>query len=292
MATPSAAARAGPEPGLALVLAFFLALRAGAGFAEPGAEGLEAAEKALDQALSTQAEAVDEAVASQARVDELRAGTAALLAEFRNLSKELESLERYHAQVERMIDAQQRAIAEAEARLAAAAVTERELIPLMARMVESLQRFVRLDLPFQRAERQARARHLAAVIDDPELRLAEKYRRILAAYREEMDYGRSLAAYREPLPAALPGLDEQPVAVGPGGRGTEPIVDLLRIGRVALFYRSLDGRRLGVWDPEQREWVALPPRWGSALTKALRVARRQAAPDLLTLPLPSPELRP
>lgn len=266
-----------------------LALMACPAFAAPDAaqapETLKAASAALDQAVATQADSVEEAAASQARVDESREQTRELLATFRNRSRELESLTRYNDHVERMLASQEQRIADTEDDLAAAALTERELIPLLERMVESLRRFVVLDLPFERAEREAQLEALAAVIDDPEVTSAEKLRRILAAYRRELDYGRNLAAYRIPLPASssagkLPSTADAPT------------VDLLRVGRVALFYQSLDGRRLGIWDPAQGEWKALPARWRQPLAKALRVARKQSAPDILTLPFPAAGVRP
>jgi hypothetical protein len=313
-----------------------LALTTGPAFAASDPGALEAASKALDQAVATQTTSVEEAAASQARVDETREHTQELLAMFRNRSRELESLTRYNDHVERMLGAQDQRIADTEQDLAVAALTERELIPLLERMVESLRRFVALDLPFERAEREAQLEALAAVIDDPAVASAEKFRRILAAYRRELDYGRNLAAYRAPLPAAPQrppqpperapnqaptaeadrapdGAPSEPSAQPSGEppappqaeRPTEqpveqqaariddaPTVDLLRVGRVALFYRSLDGRQLGIWDTSQGGWETLPARWRQPLAKALRVARKQSAPDILTLPLPAAGIRP
>ncbi|WP_296901163.1 DUF3450 domain-containing protein [Thiohalocapsa sp.] len=274
---------------LCSALPLALALMAGPAFAAPDAvetsETLKAGSEALDQALATQADSVEEAAASQARVDETREQTRELLAMFRNRSRELESLTRYNDHVERMLAAQDQRIADTEEDLAVAALTERELIPLLERMVESLRRFVALDLPFERAEREAQLEALAAVIDDPAVTSAEKLRRILAAYRRELDYGRNLAAYRVPLPASSS-------AGKPLSAADAPTVDLLRVGRVALFYRSLDGRQLGIWDTSTGDWETLPARWRQPLAKALRVARKQSAPDILTLPLPAAGTRP
>jgi len=61
------------------------------------------------------------------------------------------------------------------------------------------------------------------------------------------------------------------------------------VGRLALFFRTLDGRRVGRWDPEARRWAALDDRYVEPLARAFAVARKQAAPDLLTLPLPTPK---
>ncbi len=309
-----------------------LPLAVGAAFAHPTFADRSTSEASLEQALAENAGAVDDAIASQARVDQTRAETERLLTEFRNRSREFEGLKRYNDHVERMLTIQEQRIADTQEALTAAALTERELIPLLERMVESLRRFVALDLPFERAERTAELEALAAVIDDPAVTTAEKFRRILAAYRRELDYGRDLAAYRAPLPSVphpspqqqgqapnqasrgeadtTPGgapdqpsgeppvppqavrSAERPAEQGAARIDDAPTVDLLRVGRVALFYRSLDGRHLGAWDPAQGDWRPLPARWRQPLAKALRVARKQSAPGILTLPLPAAGVRP
>ena len=63
----------------------------------------------------------------------------------------------------------------------------------------------------------------------------------MEAYQVETDYGRTIEAYRGPLTL----------------EGTTRTVDFLRVGRVALFYRALDGSLVGHWDREQRAWKQL-----------------------------------
>jgi hypothetical protein len=100
---------------------------------------------------------------------------------------------------------------------------------------------------------------------------SEKFRRIMEAYQIENEYGRTIEAYRASLVA--------------GGR--ESTVDFLRFGRIALLYQTLDGLEAGVWDQTNGRWEPLNSGYRSAIRAGLKIARKQAAPDLIRLPLPA-----
>ena len=103
---------------------------------------------------------------------------------------------------------------------------------------------------------------------------SEKARRILEAYQIENEYGRTIEAYKATL-----AIDS----------GPERTLELLRIGRVALIYRTLDGTEAGYWDRDDKGWKKLPERFRTSVRKGFRIARRQAAPDLIRLPVPAPK---
>lgn len=187
--------------------------------------------------------------------------------------RELERLRNYNLHLERMLVGQEASITRLEHQIESLAVTRLEILPLMARMVDSLARFVALDLPFRLDERRERVAELAALIDSPQVSSAEKFRRILETYRMEMDEGRRIDAYRGRLEL----------------EGRERTVDFLRLGRVLLLYRTLDGKEAGIWDQDGRRWTGLADRDRAGLEEAFRVARKQTAPNLLRLPIPAPE---
>ena len=66
-------------------------------------------------------------------------------------------------------------------------------------------------------------------------------------------------------------------------------VDFLRVGRVLLAYQTQDRARTGFWNKQSRQWEPLPDSYRNAVTQGLRIARKQAAPDLLRLPVPAAE---
>jgi hypothetical protein len=92
----------------------------------------------------------------------------------------------------------------------------------------------------------------------------------MEAYQIENEYGRTIESYRGAVELA----------------GRETTVDFLRFGRIALVYQSLDQADAGVWNQETRSWDRLDSSYRSAIRQGLRIARKQAAPDLIRLPLP------
>jgi hypothetical protein len=113
---------------------------------------------------------------------------------------------------------------------------------------------------------------LRSMMERADVTTPEKFRQIMEAYQIENEFGRTIEAYRASL------------TIG----DKETTVDFLRFGRIALVYQSLDESLSGRWDQESRSWVALDSSYRSALRQGLRIARKQAAPDLINLPLPAP----
>jgi len=104
---------------------------------------------------------------------------------------------------------------------------------------------------------------------------AEKLRRILEAYQIELAYNRQLNHYQEQL--EIDGIQRR--------------LELLSIGKLALFARSPDHQDNWRWEPAARQWRPLPDDYLQALDKAFAIAAKQQPPTLLTLPLPLPALQ-
>lgn len=235
-----------------------------------GAQGLAAP---LEAAVDAQVKTDQAAAKSQRRVDALSDETAELLAEYRQVTASLDGFHAYNHQLERLIHSQKEEFASLQRQLTDIEVTQREIVPLMLRMVSVLEQFVALDTPFLPVERQTRIEQLKALMDRSDVSLSEKYRRIMEAYQVEAEYGRTIEAYQGTLKA----------------EGKPRTVDFLRIGRVGLFFQTLDGKATGRWDVHERRWVALPDDYQATVAKGLRIARQQAPPDLLLLPVQAPE---
>lgn len=228
--------------------------------------GQGATEQALDQSQALMREARD----SQQRIEQLDDATRQALERYRQAIEQREQLVEYNARLADMVSAQSEELEALEAQLASIEDTQRELLPLMQRMYESLQQFVALDLPFLPEERAERLAHLDELLKSANVSVAEKYRRLVEAYQIESDYGRTLEAWRGTL-----------------GEGDQVrVVNFLRLGRVMLFYQSLDGREQGYWDATQDAWTPLPDGYRRTLEEGLSIARQQQTPVMLRLPLP------
>jgi hypothetical protein len=208
---------------------------------------------------------------SQQRIDSLGEQTRAMLEEYHALSRELDSLTVYNNQLQRLVQSQDEEKALMQRQMDDIELTQREIVPLMLRMIDSLERFVNNDIPFLHLERLQRVNLLRDLMDRSDVAVAEKYRRVLEAYQIELDYSRTLEAYREELD-----ID-----------GRDLTVDLLRLGRIGLYYQTLDGHAAAYWNQSTQTWIPLNTGGRLAVRRALRVAGQQAAPELLELPIPT-----
>lgn len=236
-----------------------LALMTGAAWAQRDAIG---------QAIDTTQQTQQASSQSQQRVDRLDDQTRQLLERYRAALWQSQQLKVYSAQVEELTKAQQAERESLQRQIAEMERVERELLPLMLRMIDSLGSFVELDLPFLIDERKARVADLRRMMADPATGTAEKMRRILEAYRIEADYGRGLGAER----------------VEVDGR----VMDQLRIGRTALFALALDADRGVRWDAASAGWQPLERRYLPTVREGLKIARETASANLLVLPMPVP----
>jgi hypothetical protein len=209
---------------------------------------------------------------TQQRIDDINDHTRAMIEEYHRLSREHEALTVYNDQLERIVDSQEAEKTSLRTQFQDIELTQREIMPLMLRMVDRLEAFLSTDTPFLVSERRQRVALLRELLDRADVTVAEKYRRVLEAYQVELDYGRTIEAYRDELDVD----------------GIRRTVDVLRVGRVGLYYQSLDGRYSGHWDRATESWVPLDGSDRLAIRKGLRVARQEIAPELLRLQIPAP----
>lgn len=237
-----------------------------------GAAGGPAVASQLDTILSTANEVHDQARRSQVRIDQLSDEARRLLQDYRTVLKEIEGLRVYNRQLDRQIAAQEREKTELNESIETVTLIERQIMPLMVRMVDGLEQFVSLDVPFLLDEREARVERVRDLLDRADIEVAEQFGQILNAYQIENEYGRTMEAYTDEIE-----LD-----------GRTLVVDFLRMGRVALMYQTADGARSGVWNQQERRWQELPGAYTTPIRNGIRMARQQMAVDLISLPIPGP----
>jgi hypothetical protein len=223
----------------------------------------------LQVALDERTKANEAAKASQKRVDEISDETEAMLVDYRATLKQIDSLNIYNGQMRELISAQEEELASLQEQVDRVELVARAVTPLMAKMIASLQTFVELDVPFLMEERGRRMQDLRELMSRSDVTNSEKYRRLMEAYQIENEYGRTIEAYRATI----------------DNTGSERTVDFLRIGRIALVYLTLDGQEAGAWNQQERKWQVLDSGAINGIRQGLRVARKQAAPELIRVPI-------
>lgn len=228
----------------------------------------------VSQPVQTARQTVQDTEQSQGRIDQLDSQAQALLSDYRANLKQLEQLNRYNASQNRQVAAQQRELESLKKDIDNISSLQRAVQPLMEDMLEALDRLVEADLPFLVDERRDRVVRLRRIMDDPERSAAQRYRLIVEAYQIENEYGRTIEAYRGDVEV--------------DGRPFEN-VEFLRVGRLALMFRTDDDAVLKRYDMEARQWVDLASSFLPQVKKGLRIAKEQIPPDLMVVPVTAPQ---
>ena len=231
------------------------------------------AQATVDQVTQEGEKRADAGAAEQRRIEQIANQTDDLLTEYNSVAKVVDGLVTYNTLLRRQIANQEAEMTALSESIDNVALIERQIIPMMTRMLDALEQFIQLDTPFLLAERTERLERLRGMMERSDVSSAEKFRRVIEAYQIENDYGRTIEAYKGTVPI----------------NGNPQEVDFLRIGRVSLAYQSVGGQHTGAWDAETGDWVELDPALFKAqVAHGLRVARKQVAPDLLVIPVAAP----
>lgn len=223
----------------------------------------------LDTVVQAGEQVNDAARQSQERIDNTVNQTNSLASEYSAVMKEVDGLEVYNALLARQVRNQEQTMAQLDASMDEVNVIERQVTPLMLRMIDGLEQFVSLDIPFLEEERAERLGNLRTIMERSDVSVAEKFRKVLEAYQIESEYGRTIESYKG--------------TVSSGGGETE--VEFLRVGRLGLFYQTSDGTTTGRWDNAGRQWEDLGDTYRNQVKAGLNIANKKVAPDLFIVPM-------
>ena len=206
---------------------------------------------------------------SQSKIDSIYEQTQDLLAEYRNTVDEAEVLRGYNDHVQRMVDDQKANIASLQRQIDGIDKIKQGVVPLMYKMIDTLDKFIELDVPMNVVNRKERIMGLRDVMNDSNVTTSEQFRLVLEAYEIEANYGTIFDAYQGELD-----LGDRVITA-----------DFVHLGRVALIAQSLDMRHAWVWNNGTRSWDELGDEYLKSITDTIRMARKQLPLDLTKLPV-------
>lgn len=213
-----------------------------------------------------------EGAASQVRIDKIADATDKIISKYHQQRKAVETLKAFNERMRRTLTAQEVAMVKLNKSIEEASLIERQIVPLMMRMISGLDQFVEADLPFKIKERRARIERIRGYLTNANISAAERFRQVLDAYTTENKYGTSIDVYTDVLNL-------------PGGELT---VRVLQVGRTGLYYQTLDGAVSGHWDTASRSWKDLDPSHNEGIAKAIRISQGKESPGLMRLPIGAP----
>ena len=226
----------------------------------------------VDQVLQADQRRLTLAQQSQERINNIVEGTRSLEDQYRAINKEIDGLRVYNRLMAAQTDGQTAVLEDISLSMDQVDVINRQIFPLMTRMIDGLEQSVELDVPFLMQERADRIANLKDIMTRSDVSVAEKFRKVMEAYQIENDYGNSSETYEQTLT-----LED----------GQTRSYNILRIGRVGLYFQSDDAKITGRWDNEARQWV-LDDSARNEIRKGRRMAKQLIAPEIIVIPVAAP----
>ncbi len=228
-----------------------------------------AAADALTDLQKAEAQIFKQSAKSQAKINNIYEQTQELLADYRNTVDEADVLRGYNDHVQRMVDDQQANLVSLQEQIDGIDEFKQGVVPLMYKMIDSLDKFIELDVPMNIESRKDRVAKLREVMNDSNVTTSEQFRLVLEAYEIEASYGTIFDAYQAEIDL--------------GGRSLT--ADFVHVGRVAFVAQSLDAKNSWLWNNETRAWEELGDEYIKPITDTIRMARKQLPKDLTKLPV-------
>ena len=226
----------------------------------------------VDQVLQADQRRLNLAQQSQERINNIVQGTRSLEDQYRAINKEIDGLKVYNRLMRAQVEGQTATLEDIALSMDRVDVINRQIFPLMERMIDGLEQSIALDIPFLMDERTERMANLKDIMQRSDVTVAEKFRKVMEAYQIENDYGTSVDFYTESLT-----ID-----------GATRSFNMLRVGRIGLYFQSDDTQITGRWNNETREWE-IDNSARNEVRKGLRMARQLIAPELIIVPVAGPE---
>lgn len=228
----------------------------------------------VDQVLEADLRRLQLAQESQDRINQVVEGTRSLADDYRAINKEIDGLKVYNRLMTAQTNGQQATLDDIALSLDQVDNINRQIFPLMERMIDGLEQSIALDIPFLMEERRGRINELEAIMERSDVSVAEKFRKVMEAYQIEMDYGTSSEWYREEL-----NVD-----------GAVREYNMFRVGRIGLYFQSDDANITGWYNADSGSYELLGNEHRNEVRKGIRIARQLIAPELMLLPLPAADV--
>lgn len=213
------------------------------------------------------------AAKSQEKINNLFEQSQELLVEYRAVVDQTENLKVYNDYLAGLVADQQRVIDSLQRQIDSIEETKQNIVPLMGRMIDSLEQFIALDVPINKQERLDRVQRLRDLMTNSSVTVSEQFRQVLDAYSIENEYGNRIQSYQGSIETG----------------GTEVAVDFFNLGRTALLALSLDQANAWAWDNDARAWEKLGAEYLDSTIEAVRMAQGLVPEDLVQLPIKAAE---
>jgi hypothetical protein len=229
--------------------------------------------QSVDDVLQADKRRIQLAQESQQRINQVVDDTRSLEDQYRGINKEIDGLKVYNRLMTAQTNGQKATLDDIALSMDQVDVINRQIFPLMEKMIDGLEQSIAVDIPFLMEERANRVDTLEEIMERSDVSVAEKFRKVMEAYQSELDYGSSSEWYKEELT-----IDD-----------VTREYNMFRVGRIGLYFQSDDTSVTGWWNQDAKQYELLDNENRNEIRKGIRIARQLVAPELVLIPLPAPQ---
>lgn len=206
---------------------------------------------------------------TQKTVDQWRDDRERLTARYELLQEEIGQLKERDDALQTSVDAARKRLAAKHQQLTETDRITGEITPFLDTLLATLQTVSQEGPPFLVQERQERIDKLETLVNDPAVSVGEKYRRLMEGLLVEAEYGTTTEVYQAHIDL----------------HGQSTLVDIFRLGRLNLFYLTLDRSGCGVFNVAANSWEPLADASLRPLRSVVAMAAKRQPVELVSLPL-------
>ena len=146
---------------------------------------------------------------------------------------------------------------------------QEEMLPFLKNIQLRLESFIANDPPFLKEERRIRLEKLNFVMEDIEISIAEKYRKVMEALFVEAEYGNTIEVYQDKIDIS----------------GKNVMADIFRLGRISLFAMSLDQAYSAFFNVGENQWMPLEKKYNPSIKTVVEIGKKRRTVEVVSLPL-------
>ncbi len=144
-----------------------------------------------------------------------------------------------------------------------------KLEPYLDKVVNNLSNFIDQDMPFLMQERKTRLSFLRQSLINYKIGLGEKLRRVLQALEIEAKYGMEIQTREDEINLNGQKLDGY----------------ILRLGRMDMFFISLDRQIAAKYNKYQKKWIKISNEYIDDIEQTIEISQKKRAAQIVDLPI-------
>jgi hypothetical protein len=220
---------------------------------------------AIDKEINTSQHARN----SQQKINQLSDQTIKMMNDYQKTMHKIDQIQQNNQILKTYIASQTIEIGQITEQQFQLTLLKQQIKPMIDKMYQALQSSITLDIPFDIESRKTKLTELSKILNSGEQSILAQFKALLSAYHQEWQY-----SYSSSTKQAIIDIN-----------GIKTTVNLLRVGRLAYVYQTLDKTKTAIWHSNNKSWVTLPSKFTMDIYHSIQNIKQSKITELVHLPV-------